>query len=169
MCIDNHYSSDRRFLLMTCINSVYFNIISQGFLLLTAFTGGKKIQTCICQKNFCYVTTEKWKGFERRKSHSEPLPSFKTHTEHYRQKQQFPPKPSEYHILLNKANKQKKTWSQKPLLLGKWLDWSWLQKQNTFPGRQPKSLLLHCCQDMFWLKVFWGNGFSCFGFSPEYT
>lgn len=35
VCIDNHKWSDRQILLTTCINLVYFNIISQGFLFIT--------------------------------------------------------------------------------------------------------------------------------------
>lgn len=43
MCIDNHKSPRRWFLLMTCINLVYFSIISQGFLVITHsfYRGGR--------------------------------------------------------------------------------------------------------------------------------
>lgn len=171
MCIDNHKWSDRQILFTTCINSVYFNIISHGFLFISRsfYRRGRKNNFLFAERTSAMWPLKSERGLKEgsliQRLFLLPKPTLNT-----TDKSSSCPK-----TLLNityylKKLIQKKTWSQKPFLQGKWLDWLWLQKQNTtFPGRQPKSLLLHCCQDIFWLKVFWGNRFSCFGFSSEYT
>lgn len=52
MCIDNHTSSDRWSLLTTCINLVYFNIISQGFLFITHsfYRGGRETKVTFAER-----------------------------------------------------------------------------------------------------------------------
>lgn len=59
-CIDNHKSSARCFLLMTCINLVYFNIISQGFSFITHsfYRGGEKPNLYLPKKPNLYLPKE---------------------------------------------------------------------------------------------------------------
>lgn len=65
-CIDIHKSSSRWFLLMTCINLVYFSIISQGFSFITHsfYRGGRKTKLVFAKRTSAMWPLKSERGFK---------------------------------------------------------------------------------------------------------